>query len=1605
MSVLGLQPVLTITDLGINLGQNPAGFVPPGGKITYTWYAEKENTFLLHNVSDNVSNEGIGTSALGLFGAVNVEPKGSEWYRSQLTRDEMNLASIGKTSDGHPLINYDARYPEGHNFAGVPILKILDGGKIVHSDLNAIITGPDRGLFSEGTYPKNPSYPNRQEPFREFTAVFHDEIAAIQAFEHFESQDFGFTLHGVRDGFAINYGSGGAGAEILANRLGVGPMWNCPECKYEEFFLTSWAVGDPAMVVDIPANTAGSDGNLIKGPKATKALYPDDPSNVFHSYLNDRTKIRNLSVGKEHHIFHLHAHQWLFTPDDDNSSYLDSQAIGPGTSYTYEIAFNGSGNRNKTPGDAIFHCHFYPHFAQGMWALWRNHDTFESGTEMEIDAKDELPIPASGSRALPDGEIKAGTPVPALVPIPDLPMAPMPQNKLKITDGQIELTGTGNPGYPFNISALAGHRPPTPPLDIIDDGGLPRHIITGGETEGVTSAYDFSKELKSVTARFLPENGTDTEKASMEFHAKRSHESFKPSGEPGSFTTNGLPPAPGAPYADPCVSDSGQPTGNPRIYKAAAIQLDIKLNKAGWHFPQSRILTLWDDVGPTLEGKRPPEPFVMRTNTNDCISYYHTNLIPSVYEQDAFQVRTPTDVIGQHIHLVKFDVTSADGSGNGFNYEDGTFSPQEVEERIKAIRTHNQCTDEDTRNGSIDCPVAKNHPFFGTKGARTTIQRWFVDPIVNNSGQDRTLGNVYTHDHFGPSTHQQAGLYAVLVTEPEGSKWRNPENGKMYGVKQDTDGGPTSWWADILTLDPKDSFREYLLEFADFQLAYLSGRGINGDGKPIPDPMGAINQPHKDEVGLPDIFAKPKECPNGQPFEDKGCPESISADDVGTFTINYRNEPVPLRVRDPLTNNQSKGSSGDLSFAFSSSSVRTDNLFNTQPTFYPPLTSDIRDKDPFTPLLRAYDNDKIKIKIIVGATEEGHNASVLGLKWLEEPSSINSGWRNSQMLGISEQFSLETPIIPNPAKDRFFSDYLYTMDSSVDGYWNGAWGILRSYPRLRNDLLPLPNNQITPTGHDIKNKSEFEEMCPQNAPKRNFDVSAVAAKNALPGKTLVYNGRKENFGQLHDPTAILYVRSEDLDASGRLKAGVPVEPLILRASAGDCIKLTLRNKLPFDLADLSGFNAMPPIIDGFNANDVTLSRGIGLRPQMVAFDVGKSSGANIGRNPIQTIALGSKEYTWYAGDVKLIDGKLVGTPVEFGATNLISSDPIKHSSKGAIGGLIIEPEGSIWKEDQENRASATVTKKDGTSFRDFVLIFQDDLNLRFGNGDPLPFISGEEDSEDSGLKALNYKTEPLWFRLGISPETSEEGIRDFDFTSALSNGLLKSDPVTPIFQVQKGTPFRIRLLQPGGHPRNHVFSLYGHLWQREPYINSSSSIGENPFSQWYGSQGGHGPSDHFDIVPLNGAGGKFGIPGDYLFRDLAPGNFYNGVWGILRVLGQDNISPAPTFSPSPTPTPTPSLSDNPPPPEIPAPSNLTVSRIGQGTVNLSWKDNSGNETEFRIERRIGSFGTFSQTEVLGQNQTTFTQSNLNLGVYYYKVRACNTSGCSDFTNAAYVLVY
>ena len=1256
-------------------------------------------------------------------------------------------------------------------------------------------------------------------------------------------------------------------------------MYDCVTCKYEEFFLSSWTVGDPAMVVDVPANATDSSGNLILGPKATVAYYPDDPSNVYHSYLNDHVKFRNLLAGSDdHHIFHLHAHQWLHTPDSDNSTYLDSQAIGQGGSYTYEIAYDGSGNRNKTPGDSIFHCHFYPHFAQGMWAMWRVHDVLETGTQL-----DEKGRPKAGSRAYPDAEILAGTPIPALVPLPGKPMAPVPAATVSIDNstGQVQVAGSGNPGFPFYIPAVAGQRPPGPPLDTIHDGGLPRHVVTDGTTTEVHTRLDFTKDIHVATATEIPEAGTMLEQAAMAAHEQREHSTCLPDGTCDSFLNsikflyNGAERQPGAPIADPCIDDNGTPIGNPRTYKAANIQMDVVLNKEGWHFSQQRLLSLWGDVNDYLFGNRPPEPFFIRANTNDCVEYWHSNLVPAYYEQDDFEVRTPTDILGQHIHLVKFDVLASDGGANGWNYEDGTLAPEEVRHMIDAINA----------DGGLIVPgqgkrkklSPEVHPVLGSGpngdwvGAQTTVQRWFVDDVLNLQGKDRTLRTVFTHDHFGPSTHQQVGLYAGLVVEKENSIWRHPETGQIFGSRYD--GGPTSWRADILEGDVNcfgslgdvysaeldrctdTSYREFLLEFSDFQSAYWEGKPVNA-----PE--------------CPDHLSPP-------------CPEAVSAADPGTMVVNYRNEPLALRVWEPGTTSQASGQAGDLSFAYSSQITRALSSLNTQPTIYDPLTEGVLPRDPFTPLLPVYADDPVQIRVLVGGHEEEHNFNVHGIKWLYEPDDPNSGFRSSQMMGISEHHEFVVPRVPGTA-NRKATDYLYKPGSSVDGQWNGLWGILRVYNDSTDsgglDELPTNRLSVQPTQDAL---SKFQGVCPSNAPVRSYDIVAVSAVSALPGGTLVYNSRSGYRGPLHDPTAILYVRSSDLDSNDRLQPWAPIEPLILRANAGDCIEVELRNALTTPVYDLPGDSKLPKLVPQFNANHLEPSENVSLHAQLVYHDVADADGHNVGINPVQSVSPGrSRKFQWYAGDIVFDPNTRdwVPVPIEFGAIPLSSSDPIKHSNKGLVGALIIEPQGSSWTVDPGTYASATVSSPGQEEFREFVLVYQNDVNLRFKDGEFVPNLHVANNPAESGQNAFNYRTEPVWFRLGFPPDQDPQDTIDrTDLDIAFANSTVGGDPETPLFTAKVGAPTRFRVVHPGGHGQNHTFSVHGHTWQELPFTAASTRLGDNPLSEEKGFRDGLGPTGHWNMLLENGAGGLFGVPGDYMYRDLVPWYFASGLWGILRV--------------------------------------------------------------------------------------------------------------------------
>lgn len=78
-----------------------------------------------------------------------------------------------------------------------------------------------------------------------------------------------------------------------------------------------------------------------------------------------------------------------------------------------------------------------------------------------------------------------------------------------------------------------------------------------------------------------------------------------------------------------------------------------------------------------------------------------------------------------------------------------------------------------------------------------------------------------------------------------------------------------------------------------------------------------------------------------------------------------------------------------------------------------------------------------------------------------------------------------------------------------------------------------------------------------------------------------------------------------------------------------------------------------------------------------------------------------------------------------------------------------------------------------------------------------------------------------------------------------------------------------------------------------------------------------------------------------------------------------------------------------------APSDLTVTAVGCNQVNLSWTDNSNNETAFKIKRQIMPGGDWLLLDIVNAGVTSYTDTDVLPGVEYcYRVQAKNNAGNS-----------
>lgn len=315
-----------------------------------------------------------------------------------------------------------------------------------------------------------------------------------------------------------------------------------------------------------------------------------------------------------------------------------------------------------------------------------------------------------GSGKLPDG-----TPVPALLPLKDREQPP----------GKDAL----HPGYPNFINGEVGMPPHQPPCGVLDAEGnvvvCPTPLEEANFVEGAV---------------------------------------------------------PGALYTDTCPCHTAEECENVKVFEIALVQAKLTYNRYGWHDPEGRFFVLKEElerygglesyIRLVEEQKIQVEPLVIRANAGDCIELRTTNLLPEFLEANAFQLKTRTDIVGHHVHLVKFDTITSDGAANGWNN------------------------------------------IAGARKYETLVERFFAD---------EELRTVFFHDHLFANAHQLHGMFGALVIEEAGATFHDIRNGEEL----------RSGTQAVIRRRDGTSFREFALFVHDFAFLFdKDGKSLNPPAVP-----------------------------------------------------------------------------------------------------------------------------------------------------------------------------------------------------------------------------------------------------------------------------------------------------------------------------------------------------------------------------------------------------------------------------------------------------------------------------------------------------------------------------------------------------------------------------------------------------------------------------------------------------------------------------------------------------------------------------------------------------------------------------------------------------
>ncbi|HLX50658.1 MAG TPA: multicopper oxidase domain-containing protein [Streptosporangiaceae bacterium] len=1161
------------------------------------------------------------------------------------------------------------------------------------------------------------------------------------------------------------------------------------------------------------------------------------------AYIGDPYKILLTNADSEMgHVFHEHggAIRWLRNPGAANpdisgglekfppvtkaSIRLDSQTIEPGESYDLETEC-GAGGCQQAAGDFLYHCHIAAHYDAGMVGFIRVFDTQQS-TLATVPGRTARPQAVNSAGLI--GKVIEGKTV-------------VPQDQLT------------NPSTQISVQQLVSQQLPPQGTRLSQEdatvwdwtwGGTADQPIALGEPEDthVWANYTAPNPGQRPQILFDPGNG------------RYAYPLLQPHlGERPPFSPNGHS---GAPWLGPNVTstrpDGLCPQGAPlRTYNISAIQTPINDQTdsgrdangnpiAPQSDPNGEIFVLNQHIAAVRSGAMPATPLAVRSDVGDCIAVTLTNdLSPSSSGVEATSLENIFREVNIHIHFVQFDPQASDGVITGLNFEQavrpitggtpgettltaaapaGATQLQvastaglrpgvsiEVGQTLTDTEVVNQITAINGNTLTLGSPLQNAHASGEPAGVEFVQYRWYSD--VDN-------GTVFFHDHVDALSSWGHGLFGAHIIEPAGSTFHDPVTGAPI------DSGPI---ADIYTtgsagFGEQGDFREYVL---------WEHEGIRSSGSPQGCEMSSFNLRAAPLINRDPNAANPNNAPG---------PGVSIPDGVGNYTMGFEAHEEP--AGSDRVDCTAIGTSND-----------------------PYVFSSVAHGDPPTPLLKAYVGDPVVIRQ-VGLDEQVGDIRVTGHRFAEERFNPNGVLTDAGTAGISEKMDY----VFNAG--NFPGDYLYYSGRNLS-LESGAWGIFRVMNTLHtsgpNALEALPDRTPPPSGTGFPTltttgnappaaPSDSSSVCPGSAPVRSYNVSVfngITFDKGMPGES--DNAAPGSTGSW----AMMYSLTQDEAA---IKAGTkPAVPLVIRANAGDCLKVTLHNDLPTDNWTWTWGSGTTRA--GFNIGNVLYN------PQT-------SFGGAIGYDPDSSVPPGgSRTYVYY------VDREL--------GTNLILNTANESTwRQGAYGALIAEPQGSVYEDpftgqQIQSGIFADIFPGSGSPFREYVTIFSDREPL-LAHEVMIYYLDSDHSYTDYNEASLTDR-EPADEGGGGNGNCGSSPCPDpFNLWQAKSDSVNGgNDPATPLFEAYAGDPVRWRVADAAGD--NIIsFQVAGHSFPLDHGLTGSQIIEARTLA----------PGETFDAYLVNGAGGATGATGDFEYNMGRAPLIKSGDWGIMRVLPPPFSAPA-----------------------------------------------------------------------------------------------------------------